>query len=55
MVRKLGFPADTQILFKTHASSIEAVNTKNSANATNTNTTHAPNALMGSTVTMTTT
>lgn len=34
MCRMLGFPVETQVVFKTHASSIEAVNNKNStANA----------------------
>lgn len=31
LFRKLGFPADTQAIFKTHASSIEAVNNKTTA------------------------
>ncbi|KAF8468147.1 translation initiation factor eIF 4e-like domain-containing protein [Kalaharituber pfeilii] len=33
LFRKLGFPAETQALFKTHASSIEAVNNKTAAAA----------------------
>lgn len=43
MCRKLGFPAETQVLFKTHASSIEAVNNKNSTVNTNPKETAATN------------